>query len=201
MPPRCSDRPPSSARRRHRRDRGERCPVGDGEGRSGSRPGSPAGRSRCAGQPVIANGDGDVRPGGDVLAGVGRLGAGLRLPLLRHVRAGAHVRPARGARGRRGARLRGRTWRSSLRSVHAAEHAPAMESAAGAEREGSRRPRNGGPWRACGHVDGRDGPRHAQPLSRRGRAVGPDPAVVTDRPGGARLRLRRRSDCATTCSR
>ena len=45
--------------------------------------------------------------------------------------------------------------------------------------DGARRPR--------GHVDGRHGPRHAQPLPRRRRAVGPDHAVVADRPRRARL--------------
>ena len=63
------------------------------------------------------------------------------------------------------------------------------------------------PHEAMGHgghardVDGRHGPRHAQPVPGRGDPVGADPAVVADRAGGARLRRRpRRSGCATTCS-
>ena len=50
--------------------------------------------------------------------------------------------------------------------------------------------RGHGPRRPRRHVDGRHGPRHAQPVRRRRRLLGADPAVVADRP--RRVRLRRR---------
>ena len=106
----------------------------------------PAGRARRRGQSRRADRDRHLRPGDDLGRRSRGVGRGVRLPLRRPVRSGPHLRPD------------GRARRRPRGMAH--DHA-AIERADARPRSRPRRPRR--------HVDGLDGPRHAQPLPGRAR--------------------------------
>ena len=133
-------------------------------------------------QPGRADRDRQLRPGPDVGGRAGRLDPGLRLPLRRPVRAGARLRPAGRAASRHERRRAAGRGRGGPPSTCGAPRAAGARTPSPHEAMG-----HGG--HAARHVDGRHGPRHAQPVPRRGDPLGADPAVVADRPGGARLHV------------
>ena len=167
------------------------------EGRHRGRARPPPGSARGRRQPGAADRDRHLRPGPDHGGGAGRLGAGLRLPLRRASRSPTTC-ATRWPKPRHTPAAIRRTPTHAAHTDPRGRRLPVMSRRAAARR----RTRRWGTAGTTADVDGRHGPRHAQPVPRRGGAVGAGAAVVADRPGGARVHAcRRRSGCATTCSR